>query len=217
MKKNILILILLIQILNVNSQQWIPDVNKKYSFTSSWHNGYTILAVNDTLYIGGDFARVSDVNAFDIVRYYNGNWFPLKGGLYGNPNSFLFNNGQLYVAGWFQWADNKPGTGGLARWDGNNWWPIGANSDCGSCGRTLEYYNGKLFAGGSMSAVGSIVAFGVTAFDGTNWINVGNLPSLVSLKSYNNDLLAGYPPDGFIRYEGGINWSWFPYNSYYSA
>ena len=217
MKKNILISILLLQVLAVTSQQWIPDVNKKYSFTSSWQVGYSLYTVNDTLYIGGAFARISDVNALNIVRYYNGNWYPLKGGVNGGPNSFLFNNGQLYVAGWFQWADNKPGTGGLARWDGNNWWPIGANSDCGSCGETLELYNGKLFAGGTMSAVGSTVAFGIAAFDGTNWINVGNLPPIAFLHKHDDDLLGGGPPDNFIKYEGDTTWSWYPYNSYYSA
>ena len=209
MKKNILILILLIQILNVNSQQWIPDVNKKYSFTSSWHNGYTILAVNDTLYIGGDFARVSDVNAFDIVRYYNGNWFPLKGGLYGNPNSFLFNNGQLYVSGLFQWADNKPGTMGIARWDGADWWPVGANSDCGSCYGTIEYYDNKIFFSGN-NMLG--LAWGVIAWDGTNWVNRCNLPPIHLLKGYSNDLLAGSGWYGlFLKYLGDTNWLSQPY------
>ena len=122
MKKNILISILLLQVLTVSSQQWIPDFNKKFALTSPpGAYGYCLLAVKDTLYIGGHFLKIDTVNALSIARYYNNVWHKLKGGVYGTPNSFLFNNGQLYVSGLFQWADNKPGTMGIARWDGADW------------------------------------------------------------------------------------------------
>ncbi len=218
MKKQIFIIILLLNVSAGISQQWIPDVNKKYSFTSAWQIGQSLYAVSDTLYVGGSFARISNVNAFNIVRYYNGNWYPLKGGVYGDPLDFLYKNGNLYVAGGFSWADNKPGTSGLARWDGNNWYPIGSNSDCFNCGKSLEYYNGKLFAGGNMSAVGSTVAYGIAAFDGTNWINVGELPPIDYLKSYNSDLLAGENMGyGFLKYEGDTSWSTDPYGGIYGS
>ncbi len=212
MKKHILILLFLNHILIVSAQQWIPDVNKKYSFTSAWQLGTCLLAVNDTLYVGGQFARVSNVNALEIAKYCNGNWHSLKGGLNGSPISFLYKNSNLYIAGDFSWADNKPGTNGLARWDGNNWWPIGSNSSCGAGISALEYYDGKLFAAGNIGAIGSVGVTYVASFDGINWANAGNssLPPLTNLRRNNADLLACHY-SGFMKYEGDTTWSYNPY------
>jgi len=216
MKKNILISILLLQVLTVSSQQWIPDFNKKFALTSPpGAYGYCLLAVKDTLYIGGHFLKIDTVNALSIARYYNNVWHKLKGGVYGTPNSFLFNNGQLYVSGLFQWADNKPGTMGIARWDGADWWPVGANSDCGSCYGTIEYYDNKIFFSGN-NMLG--LAWGVIAWDGTNWVNRCNLPPIHLLKGYSNDLLAGSGWYGlFLKYLGDTNWLSQPYGGIYGG
>ncbi len=214
MKKNIIILIILIKAFSVFSQQWIPDTNKIFAITSPiGAYGTSLYSVNDSLFFGGHFLKVSNVNALSIARYYNGNWYPLKGGVYGNPNSFLFDNGNLYVSGNFSWADNKPGTAGLARWDGNNWWPIGVNSNCYSCYGTIEKYGNKIyFSGNNMLGL----AWGVIAWDGINWVDKCNLPPIAILKRYKTDLL-GSGPDNFIKYEGDTSWSWNPYGgcSYY--
>ena len=61
------------------------------------------------------------------------------------------------------------------------------------------------------------LAWGVIAWDGTNWVNRCNLPPIGILHKNNNDLLGSGPPDNFIKYEGDTTWSWYPYNSYYSA
>lgn len=87
MKKYLLILILLLHVLTVTSQQWLPDSNKKFALTSAL--GISLYAVSDTLYIGGHFLKIGTVNAFSIARYYNGRWDSLRGGLYGEPYSFL--------------------------------------------------------------------------------------------------------------------------------
>ena len=216
MKKNILISILLLQVLAVTSQQWIPDPNKKYAlWMGGWEYGSCLLTVNDTLYLSGRFLKIGSTNALRIARYYNGNWYPLKGGVDGDANSFLFNNGNLYVSGSFGWADNKPGTMGIARWDGNNWWPVGTNSDCGSCYGTIEYYDNKIFFSGS-NMLG--LAWGVIAWDGTNWVNRCNLAPVDLLKKYSADLLAGSGFYGlFLKYLGDTSWSSQPYGGIYGG
>ncbi|MBI5539823.1 MAG: PKD domain-containing protein [Bacteroidia bacterium] len=211
MKKNILILFLLIQALAVSSQQWIPDLNKKYSLImpdGSNGFGYCFLTVNDTLFISGQFAKISNINASCIVKYYNGNYYPLTGGLYSTPFSLLYKNDTLYAAGSFMNADNKPGTQGLACWHHNNWWPIGSNSNCANC-EVLELYQNKVFVGGN-NLMG--LAFGVIAWDGTNWVNAANLQPIDMLKRYSNDLLSGSSiGTGFMKFEGGTTWSPQPY------
>ncbi|PIP53889.1 MAG: hypothetical protein COX07_08295, partial [Bacteroidetes bacterium CG23_combo_of_CG06-09_8_20_14_all_32_9] len=179
-------------------------------------SGNSLYAVNDTLYIGGYFVKIDTINALRIARYYNGNWYPLKGGVNGSPFAMLYNNGNLYVGGSFGWADNKPGTMGLARWDGNNWWPIGANSDCMSCCYTIEQYDNKVFFGGG-NMLG--LAWGVIAWDGTGWVDGCNLVSIDFLKKYNNnDLLAGANWAGlFLKYLGNTNWDSLPYNGIYGG
>jgi len=205
----------LIQTLAVFSQQWIPDTNKKYALTyPPGADGVCLLAVHDTLYLGGHFLKVDTKNTSMIARYYNGQWDSLKGGLQSaNPYalSYNYNDGNLYAEGGFLNADGKPGTNGLARWDGNNWWPIRVSSNCASC-YTMEQYDNKVFFGGG-NMLG--LAWGVIAWDGTNWVNRCNLPVIGYLKKYNSNLLAGYTPGGFIKYEGDTSWSSDPYGGIY--
>jgi len=213
MKKNILILILLIQTLAVFSQQWIQDTNNKYALSyPPGAYGFCLLTVNDTLYIGGHFLKISGVNANFIAKYYNGQWYTLNNGLDYDARVLLFHNGNLYVAGGFISADGNPGTRGLARWDGNNWWPIGTNSNCFSCCYSMELYDNKVFFGGG-NMMG--MAWGVIAWDGSSWTNKCNLPVIGFLKRNNSDLLAGFTPGGFIKFEGDTIWSINPYGGIY--
>ncbi len=222
MKENILILFFLTQVLGVSSQQWIPDLSNKYFLQSPGGPGgvvHSFLTVNDTLFIGGQFSKIGNVNSFMIARYYNGQLDSLRGGVYGAPTSFLYFNHNLYVAGQFQWAYavggdypyggvHVSGTMGLARWDGNNWWPIGTNSDCANC-EVLELYQNKVFVGGN-NLMG--LAFGAIAWDGANWTNAAFLQPIDMLKRYSNDLLSGSSiGTGFMKFEGGTTWSPQPY------
>ncbi|MBI5219115.1 MAG: PKD domain-containing protein [Bacteroidia bacterium] len=104
---------------------------------------------------------------------------------------------------------------GIARWDGNNWWPVGTNSDCGSCDGTIEKYDNKIFFSGN-NMLG--LAWGVIAWDGTNWVNRCSLPPINLLKGYSNDLLAGNSFWGnFLKFEGDTNWSLQPYGGIYGG
>lgn len=217
MRKLILILFIFSQVFIVKSQQWIPDTNKKFElWMGGVQFGSCLLSVGDTLYLGGHFLKVGNVNISTIARYFNSQWHSLDGGLDSYPQALLYNynDNNLYVSGTFLQADGKPGTRGLARWDGNNWWAIGSGVNCPGCYGTMEYYDNKVFFSGS-NLPGP--ATGVVAWDGTNWVDKNSLPPMVKLINYNNELFASGPPGNFIKYEGNTSWSWNPFGgcSYY--
>ena len=138
MKKFFLASIVCLFAFNLFSQEWIPDPYKNYQFRYPSCNGTSILAVEDTLFIGGSFDGINTINCQNIIKYYNGSWHALNYGIYGgSPYSLLYKYGNLFVGGTFSSAMNDSGisvtgTSGLCRWESesNLWKPIGINSNC---------------------------------------------------------------------------------------
>ena len=218
MKKLIVIITILFLVHNIFSQEWIPDPHKKFNMIIPYSYGRCMLAVGDTLYISGAFEKISNTKVREFARYYNGNWYPLNGGA-PFTNKMTYMNGNLYVAG--VPASNSidspyvdvPGTWGICRWDGHNWYPVGTNSTTGGS-PTIEWHNGKLFAAGNFNVVGGVLVNQNPAyFDGVNWHKAGhNLPIFDVLKSNNSDLLSSGYPNLFYKYEGDSTWSQKPYD-----
>lgn len=219
MKKVILIIFFYVLTVPLFAQEWIPDPQKKFSMIYTGSYGMCLLTVNDTLFLGGIVLKIGITKVRKVAKYYNGNWYSLKGGLSFCPYKFQYKNSNLFVAGGP--ASNSidspyvdvPGTDGICRWDGNSWCPVGTNSTTyGGC-HSIEYYDGKLFAAGNFNFVGSLfVNQNPAYFDGVIWHKAGyNLPNLAILKRNNNDLLASTYPDNLYKYEGDTTWSLNPY------
>lgn len=222
MKKILLIIILLhLYAMFVNSQEWIPDPQKKYALTYPVGSyGNCLVASSDSLYLSGTFWKIGNVNSRKTARYCNGNWYPLRGGI--DAYAMIYKNGNLFVASIGSSPSNSVdspyvpvwGTEGLCRWESASglWKPIGNNSKTGVT-YTIEYYDNKIFIGGNMNYVGPLHINQQPAyFNGWNWFKAGyNVGNIHKLKRNNNDLLGSSYSNNFVKYEGDTTWSWSPY------
>lgn len=109
----------------------------------------------------------------------NGTWvndFTVPG-IVGTIYATATDGTNLYIGGSFKVAGNVVANS-IAKWDGQNWWPIGEGDENGISGddwrvEALSYYEGKLFVGGSFSKAGTVDVNGVAYWDGANWNKLG--------------------------------------------
>ncbi|HEX5051863.1 MAG TPA: hypothetical protein VFZ65_08835 [Planctomycetota bacterium] len=113
---------------------------------------------NGDLVAGGTFTASGGVALSRIARFDGSAWLPLGAGLGGNPNIATVDalahlpNGDLVAGGLFQ-VDGAP-LGGLARWNGSAWSPLGGGPD-GYVAALAFQATGSLVAGGTFfGAVG---------------------------------------------------------------
>jgi hypothetical protein len=116
-------------------------------------------------------------------------------GFNGSVNALAVYQNQLVAGGSFtRWGDTIVER--IARWDGNNWQPLGTgiDTDFGNAFvGALTVHDGKLVVGGRFSLAGGNAAANVARWDGTNWQPLGNgLNGIVlALAVYNGQLFAG--------------------------
>ncbi len=79
----------------------------------------------------------------------------------------------------------------IARWDGNNWQPLG--SGMSNDVYALTVYNGELIAGGYFTKAGGVDANNIARWDGNNWQPLGSGMNnyVYALTVYNGELIAG--------------------------
>lgn len=139
-------------------------------------------AVPAGLYAGGLFPVAGKTNA-NSIAYYNGtNWSPLGQGVSGmfsstcRVQSMTTDGTYLYAAGNFTNAGAYTGVGGIAEWDGYNWYPMWSGLDWTVNALAVDGY-GYLWVGGSFTNVafagGS--ARGLDVWYGGNWYNFGDV------------------------------------------
>lgn len=119
-----------------------------------------------------------------------------------------FFEGELYAAGMFQDAGGV-GIGGVARWDGQRWRPLGTGLD--QHATSLVLYDDKLFAGGAFQQAGPYPVAGIAAWDGQDWSDAapGFGLSVATLANYEGDLLGvGSDPPDFSMQLRRWNGSW---------
>ncbi|MBL0096664.1 MAG: hypothetical protein IPP46_09350 [Bacteroidetes bacterium] len=98
----------------------------------------------------------------------------------------------------------------IAMWDGNQWFPM----DSGFTGtvRSLAFYNGELYAGGSFRFAGTTVVNGLAKWNGTVWqpVSTGADKTILKLLVVGSDLMiagnfyniGGNPIEYIARYDG---------------
>ncbi len=148
----------------------------------------------------------------------------------GPVRVFLEHNGFLYAGGGFTSNSAHPGTsfGGIARWDGTNWNPLGTGvsingTDPGEV-RAIAVYNGELIVAGYFTEAGGVPATSIARWDGNAWHALGatglakssGFPDVRGLAVYKGELVvvgsfdsADGSPVGNIAKWNGAAWSTF--------
>ncbi|NJN17654.1 MAG: hypothetical protein HC822_15960 [Oscillochloris sp.] len=137
------------------------------------------------LYVGGMFGQAGEVLAAHIAAWDGAGWSALGDGMYQEfltaaPVVALLADGNgIIAAGRFDSAGGQM-IGGIARWNGTTWSPIGAaGQEIGS--QYLEVHalapspDGGYVAAGTIDRAGAYeTVFGITRWDGEKWLSLGN-------------------------------------------
>lgn len=154
----------------------------------SW-NGFPVVAtlfVHETnLYVGGTFYEVGGVAATNIAKWNGQSWEALGPGLIGNfsgitPGIFaLHHDGtNVYAGGSFDRAGSTAATN-IARWDGQQWHPLGGGLSIPRGADDVYQHRGRvsaitrvgtnLFAGGQFIRSGTNETMHLARWDGDKW------------------------------------------------
>jgi len=160
-------------------------------------------AIPAGLYAGGLFPVAGRTNANLIARFDGTNWNPLGSGMSGafggsaNVLTITTDGTYLYAGGNFTNAGAYTGIGGIAEWDGNNWYPLGYGLDYIVDALVVDGY-GYLWVGGSFTnAVNAGAAKGLVVWAGGNWYDFGSVAGT-------NAIVSALAYDGGTRiYVGG--------------
>ncbi len=166
---------------------------------SDIQNGYAYDSIvrGDSLIVGGTFTRAGD-QAVGLVAAWDGSsWAALGAGFDTlasvpgtcqwalTPSIFTLTDyqGDLYAGGSFELNAAGDTTRCIARWDGQDWLPVGGGVDGGhgtgtaDCAPPWVYamtvWNGDLIVGGSFESAGGAPAWRVARWDGSTWHEMG--------------------------------------------
>jgi trimeric autotransporter adhesin len=134
---------------------------------------YTMLAVGDSVFVGGDFTEFKGQTAYHIALYNSrtGTVQDLDLGTSGVVRALAYHEGKLYAGGNFSDAGDES-VDGLAVWDGQAWGHIPAASD-GTI-YDLAIYKGKLVAAGNFTEIDGITVNGIAIYDNGQWKDIEN-------------------------------------------
>ena len=147
----------------------------------------TALAVFDdqsgsgpALYAGGTFLVAGGVEANRIAKWDGRVWSPLDTGMNSGVFSLAVFDDEsgsgpaLYAGGLFITAGGLPALR-IARWDGDQWAPVGDGLDHNVFAMTVfdDGSGPALYVGGVFGTAGSVAASAIAKWDGTNWSGVG--------------------------------------------
>jgi hypothetical protein len=158
-----------------DGSRWKPLVTGGALTTTGQAGNITALALapNGDLYIAGQFARIGNVAASNLVRYDWQTVQPLPATLSGGIAAMTFIGNDLYVGGAFRDINGVAGTQSIARWDGTQWYPLGSGVDDGNVSALFAVGN-DLYVGGSFSSVSGVAATAIARWDGTQWHAMGD-------------------------------------------
>ena len=156
----------------------------------------------DRLFVAGYFSEAGSVGASDVAGWDGTNWFALGAtaskGMTMTPAfgqvTGLFSDGvNIYAGGTFTEAGSQI-IDQVARWDGTNWWPMGASTP----GAGVEpgpdtfatAFGGALYAGGNFTNIGPYAISYIGYWDGNNWNPLdGTVDSGVEAMAYDGNFL----------------------------
>ena len=130
---------------------------------------YCLCVYNNTLCVGGSFAKAGAIPANNIAAWNDTAWSALGSGvatnLLGGVSSIAYNQGILYAAAFGYYYDS------LDAWDGYVWSKGTSihpkNNNIGI--DALASFNGKLIAGGGFDSINGVSVNNLAQWDGYNW------------------------------------------------
>lgn len=130
------------------------------------------------LYVGGEFTTIAGLEAEGIARFDASGWStlgePTLGGVRGRVlaiHAHDFGDGEaLYVGGEFVDRGTTESAGGVQRWSGSTWSPVGDDAPPkGGAVYGLASFGGDLFASGNYYLIGDEIGGRIARFDGVAW------------------------------------------------
>ena len=203
--------------------------NSWSALSSAINGSVSALAVSGSdVYAGGQFTIAGGVAATNIAKWNGSSWSalglgvsapPINEGYYYLPHYFntvsaLAVLGEdLYVGGWFTNAGGVLANR-IAKWNGNNWSPLGSGIGGGySHVHALAVSGSDVYAGGDFTTAGDVAAANIAKWNGSSWSALGSglgfgsappyrlSPTVCVLAVSGNDLFAG----GRLGTAGGMS------------
>lgn len=117
-------------------------------------------SINGYLYISGNFTVVGGGGPVSYFARWDGQtWTSVDNGVDCNVLDMALYQNQLYIAGCFQQAGNKP-IKAIARYNGVEWDSLGTcYSNNGA--EAIEVFQGDLYVGGTFSSIGDTITHGL--------------------------------------------------------
>ncbi len=151
---------------------------------------------------GGQFDSAGAARVDNLALWQNGlsglAWLPFSNnGVNGKVTDIEYHNGEIYVSGYFNFADTTYAGSGVVRWDGAQWVPLGEfyTGALANVVHDLEFHRDTLYAGGYIrSKINAPSLFtNLAKWDGAEWVSAGGSPQGVvyALKSAGDSLLLG--------------------------
>lgn len=141
------------------------------------HRVYALHNFGGHLVVGGEFTRAGEVSASYIALWDGQVWHPLGTGftqaIHVTPTVWSLETygGSLIAGGRFTHAGGTL-LNGIARWDGEQWQPLGTGITWGGVAANvmdMTVYQGDLIIGGQFSTAGEFTADGLARWDGACW------------------------------------------------
>jgi hypothetical protein len=169
---------------------------------------------NGELIGGGDFTTTTTGNPMNKVARFDGiHWYDLQGGVNGTVFSLFVDGNDLYVGGTCTLAQfgDVVIPNNVARFDGNNWHPIGNYEEIGNTVRAIALYRGQLYIGGRLT-INGIESQYLAYYDGVHWHQVPGSEDMDErvrcLQVYKDELYiggdfdhaGGHEVPGLVRY-----------------
>jgi hypothetical protein len=216
--------------LSMAGESTLRGIAKWNGATQQWSKiapGFDITPSHFTTYRGdliaaGGFGSAGAVEAKGIARWDGKDWHPLAGGIMdgaviGVIDCVIEYNNKLIVGGYFSNAGGVQ-VRNIAAWDGatETWMDLGGGVTGGEIPRVhaLAVYNGELIAAGQFSFAGggSVPAFNVARWDGTQWHAMGaGVGICFSMAEFNGSLYASvFSGSGGMQRWDGAQWHAVP-------
>lgn len=158
---------------------------------------------NGYLYAGGTFTSANGIATGGLARFDGTTWSQVGGYFNGWVFALEVYNGSLIIGGQFPGLAGSPN---IARWDGANYYNLGAGGTNSAGVRALKTNGNRLYAGGAFTAVGGISCNNAAWWDGTAWHDAsGGTNNVVwALGSLFNEVHVG---GEFASVQGGTTYS----------
>ncbi|MBL8880792.1 MAG: hypothetical protein JNG88_16885 [Phycisphaerales bacterium] len=172
----------------------------------------------EALYIGGQFRTLGGQTFNNVARWNGQQWQPLGAG-FTNPSGQTIvtdlqvyddgNGPALYACGWFR-DSGTTRVNGIARWDGQQWQPLGSGLTYGTAVHPYPYAMAvhddgggpQLYVAGQFNRAGGQPAPSLARWDGQTWSTFGNITFTDSTPPVVDSLLSFDIGDGLGLFIG---------------